>query len=287
MESTNEILSKLEILRAQKSTKTGSGETNTEELFYDAEAIVKQQCEIDNAIPGNLPYYDCKVCLNRGVVFKAKYNKESRYWEEIAVRCRCRDIRDQIFRLKKSGLKNLTEKKFTNFTTFENWQKYIYSSARDYAKNPQGWFYIGGQPGCGKTHICSAIVNYLMDSGRAAHYMLWEPTITELKQNATEGAAYNAIMEVLIKCEVLYIDDFFKKQDGGLTASDVGTTFKIINYRYIEQLPTIISSELSISDIIQIDEALGSRIAEMTDKESVIYIAKDKTKNQRLRQRHH
>ena len=47
------------------------------------------------------------------------------------------------------------------------------------------------------------------------------------------------------------------------------TAFEILNYRYNnKKLITIISTEQSIDNIIEFDEALGSRIYEMTKDNS-------------------
>jgi DNA replication protein DnaC len=40
--------------------------------------------------------------------------------------------------------------------------------------------------------------------------------------------------------------------------------FELINHRYFNNLPIIISSELSVSRLLSIDEALGSRLVEMS-----------------------
>ena len=82
--------------------------------------------------------------------------------------------------------------------------------------------------------------------------------------------------------DILYIDDFFKTRRGDfVSTADVNATFKIINYRYNEELPTIISSEFSLQQIVEIDEALGSRIAEMANHK--IFIERDSKKNYRFR----
>ena len=82
--------------------------------------------------------------------------------------------------------------------------------------------------------------------------------------------------------DILYIDDFFKTRRGDfVSTADVNATFKIINYRYNEELATIISSELSLQQIVEIDEALGSRIAEMANHK--IFIERDPKKNYRFR----
>ena len=57
--------------------------------------------------------------------------------------------------------------------------------------------------------------------------------------------------------------------------------FAVINYRYMNNLPMLISSEKLIEDLIQIDEALGSRIYEMS-KDYVIELIGKKL-NYRMR----
>ena len=59
---------------------------------------------------------------------------------------------------------------------------------------------------------------------------------------------------------VLYIDDLFK---GKITESDINIMYEIINYRYINRLPVIVSTELFLNDLIECDEAIGSRIMEL------------------------
>ena len=42
----------------------------------------------------------------------------------------------------------------------------------------------------------------------------------------------------------------------------MNVAFEILNYRYTAKLPTIVSSECVLDDLIQIDESLAGRIAE-------------------------
>ena len=48
--------------------------------------------------------------------------------------------------------------------------------------------------------------------------------------------------------------------------SDINIIFEIINYRYFNNKPIIVSTEKYKSDLLKIDEAIGSRILEMCDK---------------------
>ena len=59
---------------------------------------------------------------------------------------------------------------------------------------------------------------------------------------------------------VLYIDDFLK---GEYTPADVKQAFMILNDRYNSRgKKTIISTERNMTDLINFDEAVGSRLAE-------------------------
>ena len=69
---------------------------------------------------------------------------------------------------------------------------------------------------------------------------------------------------------------------GKTTESDKNIMFEIINYRYINHLPIIVSSEYDINALLNFDEAIGSRIYEMC-KDYLVEIEKDLKNNYRLR----
>jgi DNA replication protein DnaC len=83
---------------------------------------------------------------------------------------------------------------------------------------------------------------------------------------------------------VLYIDDFWKTQQGtNPTPADVHLAFEIINYRYQDKkCVTIISCERTVKELMQIDETVGSRIFERS-KDYRLEIERDSAKNFRLR----
>ena len=74
---------------------------------------------------------------------------------------------------------------------------------------------------------------------------------------------YNKYLNRYKNARVLLIDDLFK---GNITPSDINIIFEIINYRYFNNKPIIVSTEKYKSDLLKIDEAIGSRILEMCDK---------------------
>jgi DNA replication protein DnaC len=86
-------------------------------------------------------------------------------------------------------------------------------------------------------------------------------------------------MDKLKTIQVLYIDDFFK---GKITEADINAMFELLNYRYINRLQTIISSELMFDAIMNVDQAIAGRIKQQAG-EFLIQITKDNGKNFRLR----
>jgi len=186
-----------------------------------------------------------------------------------------------MHRIEKSGLKNMIERyRSDNFRKDEPWQKTIYNTASDYCNNPNGWFYIGGQPGCGKTHICTAIANNLMQKGKDTLYMLWREESLKLKAAVCDSVEYNRIINPFKKVPVLYIDDFLKAPGLTPTGADINIAYEVLNYRYINNLATIISSELSLEKIYTLDGAIAGRIEEMS-KNHLINVENDNDKNQR------
>lgn len=239
----------------------------------------EERAEGYNSRAGSFTGYDCQKCRNKG------NRMEIRDGAEYMVECECMDIRRSQARLERSGLADMIEENtFEKFETRAKHQAVMKDMALEFCKDEKGWFYIGGQPGCGKTHICTAIVKDLMDKGHAALYMLWLDEATNLKAIKLNEEEYEKAINRLKTTPVLYIDDFFKTQDGrAVTAADVNIAFEILNYRYNNKgMITIISSEKSLHDLIDIDEALGSRIYQKCGKYKLT-IGRDANKNYRLR----
>jgi DNA replication protein DnaC len=173
--------------------------------------------------------------------------------------------------MKDSGLEKLLEKyTFSNFKTSglaeqEKLLGKIKALAMDFI-NYIGckWFYIGGQPGSGKTHICTAMCGEFLKSGKSVRYMLWRDEVVPLRAAVNNEYEYSRLISPLKSAQVLYIDDFFKVQQGKYpTPGDVNIACEILYYRYINpDLITIISGEKNFDELLDIDEGLGSRIYE-------------------------
>jgi DNA replication protein DnaC len=115
-----------------------------------------------------------------------------------------------------------------------------------------------------------------------AHYMRWRDDSTRIKASVGDYKEYARLVEPLKEVDVLYIDDFFKTNSGEPTIADVNLAFEILNARYVKNLITIISSEYFSCELMDIDEAVGSRIYEMT-KGNRLDVSRDRKRNYRLK----
>ena len=198
---------------------------------------------------------NCPLCNNRG------YIPEVRDGILYAPECSCMKQRLYIRRIRNSGMADMMERyTFESYQTPDKERQRIKEEAVRFCHADSGWLYISGRPGSGKTHICVAICNELAKHSKSVLYMLWRDEAVSLKKALTgESDYYNKRMEELKNADVVYIDDFFKS--GRITPADINVAFELINARYNNsKLRTIISSELSLKEVMETDEATGSRI---------------------------
>lgn len=243
------------------------------------EEYLQWQCEAFNRTVGNLEGYDCPECLNRGYI--------SRIADDVIVQreCNCMKIRNSPFRIENSGLKKL--KDFDRFTfdmyrTDTEWRKRAKTTALKYVKENNGkWLFFGGQSGTGKTHLCTAICKKLIIQGHDVKYVLWRDILHFLDSNRFNYDNYREKMENIQNYEVLYIDDFLKTSDRRQLANDMNYAYEIINSRSLSSRQTIISSEMFISEITELDEATGGRINDMSENFQ-IQIKREKDRNFRI-----
>lgn len=229
--------------------------------------------------------YECPKCRNKGYIVRLV--EENGRLSQVTRDCKCAETRRSIARMKKSGLKNvIKDYTFDKYIASEPWQKTIKEAAMEYAEHPTGWFFLGGQSGAGKTHLCTAICRKFLLEGKSVQYMMWRDDISKIKSLAMEHDKLSQLMQRFKTAEILYIDDLFKTGKGPEgkmqmpTSADINYAFEIINYRNNASLPTIISSELTESEMLEIDEGTIGRIYENAKTFS---IARDRSRNYRLR----
>lgn len=200
---------------------------------------------------------DCQKCGNTGQIVK----KGSEPLEIHVYECPCMIKRRSMRSLRKAGMDDMARRyTLESYETPTQKHRSIKSTAERYIASESGWFFIAGQSGSGKTHICTAICTGLMEKNSEIHFMPWRDESTSLKNGITDREWYEEKVKRLKTVPVLYIDDFLK---GGASDADRRLAFEILNGRYNNTaLRTVISSEMSLEKIMEWDEATGGRIYE-------------------------
>ena len=230
--------------------------------------------------------YHCEKCNDVGGFV---YSSDEGYlmWQE----CGCGKVRKALARLQSSGLGQLL--KLYTFKTFKvesDWQKDAFDKAKGFVDGTDKWFFISGQSGAGKSHLCTAISReLLLGQQKSFKFMQWLDDGNRLKRNAMDSELFDSLMSELKEVDVLYIDDFFKSDNNAKpTPADIKLANEILNYRYNtartskDRLITIISTERTIEQLISYDEALAGRIIEMSKPNSFVQLI-GKEKNYRLK----
>jgi len=175
--------------------------------------------------------------------------------------CACSPMRKTRSRLSRFGLLGAAKRMtFDAFRTEAPWQETLLRRARAFTEQETpGWLFIGGQSGCGKTHLCTAASVALLRRGYAMQYMRWMTESTRMKEMSMDGGRMK-LLETYVSAPLLYVDDLFKAMPSD---ADKHIAFELLDARYNDHSKvTILSSERTLDGILDIDEAIGGRILE-------------------------
>lgn len=219
--------------------------------------MMKKQEEKQESLELN---YKCEICKDKEYIFV----------DDAVKFCKCREVRLAKERLERSGIADRVDKNtFKTYKVKNEQQNTARNICIDYIKdfNKEKTLLLQGQVGSGKTHLAIATCNKLLEK-YAVKYMSYTKDINELKFNMTDTDFYNKKLDDYRNTTILFIDDLFKgfeKGDYSRARTELRIMYDIINYRYDNKKAMIITTELSISQLLELDEALASRIVEMTN----------------------
>lgn len=226
------------------------------------------------------PKYNCENCKDsKEIVIK----QDGIY---ISRPCECTVKGNALKHLRFSGLSEDNIKLgWINFKCETKEQELCRSIAQDYVRKFKGiekaidnGMLLTGKSGRGKTMLSLITMNYLLADGIDIYYMSYRGTIAQMKQDRVDSPEdYKTRLDLLKNCQVLIIDDLFK---GKISEADFNIMFEIIDYRLSARKPIIISTELSMDELLKIDVALAGRINQMCKNHTATF--SDKIKNHRL-----
>lgn len=208
--------------------------------------------------------YQCAICKDSELIINRETNS--------ARPCECVKAKRYKKMIENSGISEQFYKKtLDNFEAWNPQVKKVKDTARDYLSKFTGResLAILGQVGSGKSHITIGVANELMNRMVGVKYIQYLETIPSLKRSAMDEYNYASEINILKNAPVLLIDDLYKgainefQGKKSLNNADRKIVFEVINHRYFKDKPIIVSSECSLANLIDLDEAIGSRILEM------------------------
>jgi len=136
-----------------------------------------------------------------------------------------------------------------------------YRLAFDFAKAPEGWLVFMGDTGCGKTHLAAAIVNYRYEMGQPALFVVVPDLLDHLRSafSPESKVSYDQLFESVKSAPLLVLDDF-GEQSASLWVKE--KLYQLVNYRYNGRLPTVFTTRLTLEQIMELDEAISSRLVD-------------------------
>jgi len=123
-----------------------------------------------------------------------------------------------------------------------------YKLACRFAEDPDGWVVFQGANGCGKTHLAASIGNYQIQQGRPVFFKVVPDLLDHLRATFSPDSKMSSdeLFERVKNVPLLILDDF-GEQAGTPWAQE--KLYQLINHRYNDRLPMVITTCLSLEEI--------------------------------------
>lgn len=198
--------------------------------------------------------YDCKKCQDNG------------YVDGKMCECLKKEISNILF----------NESNFGSLVTFDDAEKSASNNLKALYKKMREWchsdfkkniIFLSGQVGTGKTYLTRAMANELIGEGKIVKLV----TAFQMSRDFKEYRfVYDEnLLDKYLSCEILFIDDLGTETI--YKNITIELLYQVINERQLRKLPTVITSNLDLSEIRdRYDERIFSRIA---NRETSIAVA--------------
>lgn len=174
--------------------------------------------------------------------------------------CSCRlaevsqQVRQRLFSM--SNLSQLGDLTFENFNPRGRvglWPQQAdsleqaYNQAMHFSRSMKGWLLLQGDYGCGKTHLAAAIANFAVSIGVPTLFITVPDLLDTLRfAYQDQENTFEDRFEEIRTASLLILDDFGTQN---ATSWAQEKLFQIMNYRYINHLPLVVTTNLAIEEI--------------------------------------
>jgi DNA replication protein DnaC len=182
--------------------------------------------------------------------------------------CTCRSgqlkkqVRDGLYKM--SNLEELAHLTFENFEprgqigmgpAQSDSLERAFNHAQQFSGKLKGWLVLQGPYGCGKTHLAAAVANFVVEIGIPTLFLTVPDLLDSLRFSYNNpDSSFEERFEAIRRCGLLIMDDFGTEN---ATPWAQEKLFQILNYRYINNLPLLITTNLSMN---QLEGRIRSRL---------------------------
>jgi DNA replication protein DnaC len=192
------------------------------------------------------------------------------------IKCNC--IRSAEERQRLSEIRRLSQLDGLENKTFESFEANTtelergLSVARDFGTSLDGWLVLSGQVGTGKTHLAAAIANQTL---ALAHQTVMFTVVPDLLDHLratfdpTRGIDYDDRFNKIRNTFLLILDDLGTENTTPWAREKL---YQIVNHRYNERLPTVITTNQADGGI---DERILSRMLDRSLSTRITFTGDD------------
>ncbi len=217
----------------------------------------------------------CPICKDAGYLRGDFPVGHPMFGRIVPCQCKQREIDErQAEDLRKlSNLDTFANHAFEDFDTGIDGVQEAYNAAYRFALEPgHRWLFLYGPCGTGKTHLAVAIAAYAMQRHQMSVYFAAVPDLLDHLRatfDPASGSAYDDRFTTIRNAQLLVLDDLGTENATPWAREKL---YQIINHRYIEQLPTVVTSNV---DQRKVDERIMSRILDHRLTEYIVMDAED------------
>ncbi len=216
------------------------------------------KAETGPILPGYLGDPGCPFCHGQGYISYDVPVGHPEFGKMHICTCRKAEVEAQT-RERLYAMSNLDQLQNLTFETFSSRGRIgigpfqadsierAFNQAQQFARKQQGWLIMQGGYGCGKTHLAAAIANESASLGIPALFITVPDVLDQLRFAYQDPeSTFEQRFEEIRRAPLLILDDF-----GTQNATEWAEEklFQILNFRYTNRLPLVVTTNLPLDDI--------------------------------------
>ena len=197
------------------------------------------------------PQYFCEKCEDTGAVGEMDCECLTALVRQLAYQKMCKEFPANKYHFEDFSLDYYPDEKERE--RMEDIYNKTLEYAENFGKNSGSMFFQGGT-GLGKTHISLSIANKVAQNGFGVLYNSTQNFLSAVEKEHFGNDKDGDTLISLLECDLLILDDLGTEF---LTQFTTSVLYNIINTRYINSRPTIISSNLTPREL---EERYGQQL---------------------------